>query len=174
MNTKIKKSMKLITLLITTLCIAIASAQVYSYMYINGSASITTGGLEWQKGTSAPAGATVVGYNVNNLNLTIQENNFKNFTDCLRIVNNDATTAHTFDLSTTVTSGDPSKFTTFDLIVYQTDGTRLATLSVKTGGSASDVPIAGGETVYIRFEVDPVTDATSGYLAFTTTLTYEL
>jgi hypothetical protein len=171
MKTNIKKSLKLITLLITSLLIATVSAQIYSYMYIEGSGSITTGGLSWQLGTYAPTGASVVGYTVKNLNLSVSQNQFKNITDCLRIINNDET-GHTFGLEVTYVGGEPSKFTTFNLALYNTTGT-YGTLSLKTqGNSIINLYIGGSATLYIRFEIEPATDQT-GSVYFTVKLTYE-
>jgi len=172
MKLNYRKSAKLITLAITSLLIAAVSAQVYSYMYIQGSGTITTGGISWVKGTTAPAGAVVQGHTVTNLNLTVPENTFQNFTDCLRLVNNDAS-SHTFGLETTVTGGNASKFTTFDLAVYQLSGTRITKISVKNQQSASGLTITASQTLYVRFEVDPLTGETSGYMAFTVKLTYD-
>jgi hypothetical protein len=167
-----KKSIKIITLLALSLVVAAASAQVYSYMYINGSASITTGGLSWTLGTSAPSGAAVNGFTVNDLNFSVPENTFQNFTDSLEIVNNDASTSHTFDLSTTITSGDAGDFTMFNMVVYNAAGDNLGTIDITTAGSATGIAIAGGATLYVRFEIQPVTDVSSGDLDFTIQLTY--
>jgi hypothetical protein len=167
-----RKSAKLITLAITSLLIAAVSAQVYSYMYIQGSGTITTGGMSWAKGNTAPAGAVIQGHTVTNLNLTVPENTFKNFTDCLRLINNDASN-HTFGLETTVTAGNTTKFTTFNLAVYKLDGTRITKISVKNQESASGLTITASQTLYVRFEVDPLTGEASGYMAFTVKLTYE-
>jgi len=172
MKLNYKKSFKLITLLITSILIAAVSAQVYSYMYIQGSGTITTGGLAWAKGTTAPGGSSVQGYTVTNLNLTITKNNFANFTDCLHLINNDAT-SHTFSLETTVTSGDTSKFTTFNLAISNSTGQRVTKISIKSQQTASGLTIHGSETLYVRFEVDPLLDATSGSISFTVKLTYD-
>ena len=171
MNAKIKKSLKIITLLITALIIATVSATTYNYMYIKGGATITAGGLSWALGTSAPGGAAVSGYNVNNLNFSILKNSQQNFTDSLHIVNAD-NAIHAFNLTATVIAGDTSKFTTFDMVVYQPDGTRVTSLSVKDAGSATGSTIGALATLYVRFEIDPLLDADSGYMAFTIQLTY--
>jgi hypothetical protein len=170
---KNKKSLKIVTLLVSALLIAVVSAQVYSYMYIEGSATIATGvGLNWALGASAPTGTTVNGYTVENMNFTIPENTFMNYTDCLELVNNDAT-SHTFSLATTITSGSPSAFTSFDMVVYDSSNIGLTKIDILTAGSDSGLEIAGLATLYVRFEVDPVINATSGSLAFTIQLTYE-
>jgi len=174
MKLNYKKSLKFVTLLISAILIATVSAEIYSYMYIEGSGAITTQELKWVLGTSAPSGATVQGSYVKNLNLTIPMNSLlKNFTDCLRIVNDNAT-GITFDLEITSVYGDISKFTTFNLIVYNSTDDPYATLDVKDQGSiASDLYIKGGGAIlYIRFEVTPVTDEISGKIYFTVKLTY--
>jgi len=172
MKINYKKILKLATLLISSLLIAVVSAQVYSYMYIEGSGTITTGGMKWEKGTTAPTGAHIEGYTVKDLNLSIPTNTFMNFTDCLRLINDD-TTNHTFSLEITSVYGDTANFTTFNLAVYNSTDT-YATLNVKNqGDKAIDLYISGSATLYIRFEVDPVQDKTSGYMYFTVKLTYE-
>jgi hypothetical protein len=171
MNAKYKKSLKIVTLLITAILIATASAQIYSYMYIHGSATITGSELEWSLGTNAPTGTTINGHTVNNLNFSVPENTFKNFTDALRLTNNNATNI-TFDLASAITGGSAADFTTFDLVVYDSAGEREGDLSVLSEESANDITILTTEMLYVRFEIDPLENATSGSLAFTITLTY--
>jgi hypothetical protein len=174
MNAKYKKSLKIVTLLISALIIATVSAATYSYMFIHGGASISTGILSWTKGTSAPTGATVDGYTVNGLNFSVPQDTFQNFTDCLELVNSDTVNGYSFDLATTVTAGDPSKFTTFDMVVYDSSGEGMARLSVKAGEDTTSLTIDLSETLYIRFEIEPATGEDTGYLAFTVQLTYTI
>ena len=167
-----KKSLKILFLLFTSLLIGTVSAQIYSYMYIQGSGTITTGGLSWALGSTAPGSTSIVGYTVTNLNLSIPQDKPRNFTDCLHLVNNDAS-SHTFSLEATVTGGNTTKFTTFDLAVYTAAGARITKISIKTQGTASGLTISASQTLYIRFEVIPLTGETSGAMAFTVKLTYE-
>jgi FAD/FMN-containing dehydrogenase len=171
MNINYKKCLKIVTLVITAILIGSVSAATYSYMYIQGSGSITSGGLSWAKGGDAPAGATVVGAYVTNMNFSIPVNSPRNFTDSLHLINAD-TSPHTFSIESTVTAGNTTKFSAFDMAIYQSGGARVAKISIKSGGSASGLTIQGSETLYIRFEINPLTDAASGYLAFTVKLTY--
>jgi len=174
MKLNYKKSLKLITLLITSILIATVSATVYSYMYIEGSGNISGEELKWELGGDAPSGATIQGSYVKTLNLTIPKNSVnKTFTDCLRIVNNNAT-GITFNLEISYVSGDTSKFTMFNLVVYNSTDDPYATLDVKTqGNKTSDLYIMGsGAKLYIRFDVTSVTDETSAYMPFTVKLTY--
>jgi hypothetical protein len=163
MDAKYKKSLKIVSLLVISLLIAGASAEVYSYMNIEGSATISAAELSWALGTSAPAGTTIVGYTVTDLNFSVPQDTFKNYTDCLNIVNNDASNNYDFDLTTTVTAGDTSKFSTFDLVVYDPDtNIGLARLDILTEeGTASSLIITSSDTLAIRFEIDPATGETS-------------
>lgn len=172
MEINYKKTLKLVTLLISALLIGTVSAQIYSYMYIEGSGTITSAELSWQLGATAPTGATIEGKYVKNLNLSIPTNTFKNFTDCLQLINDNATSI-TFGLDATVTGGNTTKFTTFDLVVYQLGGARVTKLSIKSQESKTGLTIQGSETLYVRFEVDPLLDEISGDVAFTVKLTYE-
>lgn len=172
MKFSFKKSLKLVTLLVLSMIIATVSAQIYTYMYIEGSGEITSGGMKWMLGTIAPGGAAIEGARVRNLNLSIPANNPRNFTDCLRLVNNDDA-VHTFDLASTMTGGNTANFTDFDMVVYHLDGSRVAKISIKTSGTASALTIDNLETLYVRFEVNPVADKISGKISFTVTLTYE-
>jgi hypothetical protein len=170
MNAKHKKSLKIVTLLITAILIATASAQIYSYMYIHGSATISGSELVWALGANAPTGASISGHTVNDMNFSVPQNTFKNFTDALELTNNNATTI-TFNLTSVVTGGSTADFTTLDLVVYDSAGT-IDSLDVLTNGAATDIDIDSSETLNIRFEIDPLTDATTGDVAFTITLTY--
>jgi hypothetical protein len=172
MNINYKKSLKLVTLLLSSLLIATVSATIYNYMYIEGSGSIASKELSWALGSN-PCGATIQGYTVKTLNISIPENTPINITDCLHLVNNDSGHSYTFNLTTTLVGGNATKFTTFDIVVYKSDWTQVAKFSIKTQGSATNLNIATSETLYIRFEVNPLLDATSGYMYFTLKLTYK-
>jgi hypothetical protein len=172
MNAKYKKSLKIVTLLVASLVIATVSAQTYSYMFIQGGATITSGVLSWAAGTGAPGGTTIVGPTVSDLNFSVPADTIQNFTDVLHLINAEDS-SHTFGLSATVTAGNTTKFTTFDMVVYDSGGARVTSLSVKDGGSVSDQTIDASATLYVRFEVQPLAAETDGYLAFTIQLTYE-
>jgi hypothetical protein len=172
MKMNYKKSLKFITLLLASLIVATVSAEIYSYMYIEGSGNITSEELMWELGTN-PCGATIQGYTVKNLNMSIPKNTPKNITDCLHLVNNDDTYGYTFNLTTTIVGGNASKFTTFDIVIYKLDWTQVAKFSIKNQGSATNLSIAASETLYIRFEINPLLDQSNGYMYFTLKLTYK-
>jgi hypothetical protein len=170
MKTNYKKALKLVTLLMTSILIATASAQIYSYMYIEGSGRITTGGLKWQEGTNFPQGASIQGAYVKNLNFSVPKDSILNITDCLRIVNQD-NKQYTFKLEVTAVGGNPSNFTTFDLVIYNSTN-ELATLNVMETGNTQNITIGALKTLYIRFEIETVMGKESGYFYFTVKLTY--
>jgi len=171
MQMNYRKAIKLAALIVSTLLIATVSAATYSYMYIQGSGTITSGLLSWAKGADAPSGSVVAGATVTGMNFSILADSPMNFTDSLHLVNVD-TLSHTFSIESTRTAGDGSQFSTFDMVIYASGGARVAKISIKAGESASSLSIPGSATLYVRFEINPVTGQSSGYMAFTVKLTY--
>ena len=174
-----KKALKFLGLLISAMVIATVSAQVYNYMYIQGTAGIVTGtGLEWVKGPDAPAGATIDGNTVKDLNMTTNEGNVRNYTDCLRIKNNDAAT-HDFTLKVTKivnsTTGALGNFTEFNLVVFNNASAQVAVLNLKVlDTTTATLTIGNIESWRILFEIIPISTPTAGAkVCFAVELTYE-
>ena len=174
-----RKALKFLGLLISAMVIAAVSAQVYSYMYITGKGAVSTGtGLKWVAGADAPNGTSIVGNTVSDVNMTVNDGNPKNYTDCLRIVNQDPTTAHNFSLEVTKspsTVGDKANFTEFNLVLFDESNVTQAVLDLKTQGSnATGLTIPGGETWRVLFELVPISTPTDGAtVEFEVKLTYE-
>jgi hypothetical protein len=177
MNLNYKKSTKIIILLISTILIATASAQVYSYMYIQGSGEAAATGLRWVKGTDAPTATTIVGSTVTNLNLTTNGGNPRNYTDCLRIQNLDSAESHAFTLTVTSSTGNVSNWQEFNLVVFNatTGGTQQAVLDILTqGASVTGLTIPQSATWGVLFELIPIANPMTGQqIVFTVQLTYE-
>jgi len=57
MKMNYKKTLKFVTLIITSLLIATVSAQIYRYMYIDGSVTISSAKMIWILGDNAPSDA---------------------------------------------------------------------------------------------------------------------
>ena len=176
MNVNYKKSSKFATLLISALLIATVSAGVYNYMYISGSGEITTTGLSWEAGDDFPTAASINGPTAT-VPMTTNEGNPRNYTDCLHLVNLDATTAHSFNI--TVTSSPSSalnkaNFTKFNLVLFNAAGAQVAVLDLKTENSqATLLSIGGGETWRVLFELVPIASPTTGATVdFEVTLVY--
>src|SRR3989337_1782806 len=61
MNVKYKKSLKIVSLLITAIVIGTVSAATYSYMYVDGSVTIGAQKLIWLAGSDAPGDISIWG-----------------------------------------------------------------------------------------------------------------
>jgi hypothetical protein len=99
MKINYKKSLKLITLVITAFIIATVSAATYSYMYIDGGVVIGTEKLIWIAGDDAPAGTDITGSTAT-VNLDVEPGYPKNFTECLFLKNQDIS-AHNMTINVT-------------------------------------------------------------------------
>jgi len=106
MKINYKKYLKLVTLLITSLFIATVSAQIYSYMYIDGSVSIGSAKMVWIAGENAPGDIDITGSTVT-VDLDVEPGTPKNFTECMFLKNQDVS-AHnmTINVTTALSSSD--------------------------------------------------------------------
>jgi hypothetical protein len=159
-----KKSLKLVTLLITALIIATVSAQVFRYMYIDGSVTVGAAKLVWIKGSEAPSGATVTGSTVT-MPINAEPGTPQNITDCLYLKNSD-TVAHNMTIS--VTTAVTSDFDEFKIHIYiNSTDTFADTLDVTTSDSyetyTGNNPLSAGEAYRMAFELTPSTTASGSY-----------
>ena len=136
MNMNYKKSLKIVTLLITALLIATASAAVYNYMYIVGSVSFTTGtGLKWIKGADAPASTSIAGATVT-LPFAARNGTTANYTYCLYIQNLDSST-HPLVINVT-TYPIASYYDKFNIFLFDNaTGTQIKVMHLLTTDSYS-------------------------------------
>lgn len=164
MNKNPRKAIKFILLLLSSLLIAIASAQVYSYMYIDGSITIGTAKLVWIEGSDAPSDTSIVGSTVT-MDLDVEPGTPKNFTECLFLKNQD-TVAHnlTINVTTAVSSSD---FTECKMHIYENSTgswTYVDTLDLTTTDSyetyTTNDPLGAGEYYRFTFEVAAQSSAT--------------
>ena len=176
MKTNIKRTLKFVTLLITSLLIATVSAQVYTYLYIDGSVTIGTEKLIWIKGADAPADATISGGTVT-MDLDVQPGYKQNFTECLFLKNQD-TSAHNLTINVT-TSVSSSTFDSFKIYIYENSTSswqHVATLDVTTSDSyetyTGNTPLTAGGFYRFTFEVAAKTGA-SGTVNFDIEVRYE-
>jgi hypothetical protein len=101
-----KKSAKFLILLLTSMLIATVSAEVYRYMYIDG--SITVGGarLIWILGTDAPGDASIAGSTLI-MDLDVEQGTPLNFTEAAFLKNNSTSAANiNITIMTPVSSSD--------------------------------------------------------------------
>ena len=173
MNMNYKKGLKLVTLLITALLIATASAEIYNYMYINGTGTITTTGLRWGIGPDAPAGTTVSGPTVT-VALTTNEGNPRNYTQCLNVTNLDDALTHSFNITVSSSTGDIGNFTEFKLVLFNASNAEVAVLDLLAQGSTATFLTIGTSEVWpILFELVPIASPTpNAQVTFEVTLVY--
>jgi hypothetical protein len=166
-----KKNLKLIVLLLSSLMIAMVSAQIYNYMYIDGSVTFTSGtGLKWIKGADAPAGTTIAGATVT-LPFTAQNGTTANYTYCLYVKNLDAST-HSVLISVT-NDATASYYDEFNMFIFNNaTSTQIDVINVLTTDSYSGT-IGVSAAWYLTFEVGAKSTTTSGSDTFDIQLRYE-
>jgi hypothetical protein len=174
MKINYKKSLKIITLLISSILIAAVSASTYIYMYVqSGTISITTGGMMWLKGPDANAGTTISGNTITGLALNVMNGTEQFFNLTLYIKNTDAT-LHTFSINVTSSSGATTNFDYMYLKLYDNstnsykDEIDLLTL----GSMKSGLTISAGGVWRVSFYTKAKAAYTSGTVTFTVKITY--
>ncbi|MCK4483058.1 hypothetical protein KAU55_07495 [Candidatus Bathyarchaeota archaeon] len=152
-----KKILKFVTLLITALLIATVSAQVYRYMYIDG--SITVGGAKmiWILGDNAPAGASISGSTVT-MDLDVEQGTPLNFTEALFLNNNNATGSFNYNLNVTtvVLSSDfqRAKMHIYENYTASPSWTYVDTLDLTSDTDYYSGSLAAGNYLRMTFEVN--------------------
>ena len=170
-----KKSAKFLILLLTSMLIATVSAQVYSYMYIQGTGEATTTGLRWVLGADAPSGTDISGGTVSSLALKTNEGAEKNYTDCLRIQNLDVAESHNFMLNVTSSTGNVSNWQEFNLVLFDNSSAQVAVLDILTlNANVTGLTIPQDVTWRVLFELVPIANPMIGQqIVFEVQLTYE-
>jgi hypothetical protein len=173
MNINYKKTLKLVTLLITSLLIATVAAETYRYMYIDGSITIGASKLVWLKGADAPADATISGSTVT-LDLHVENGTLINFTECLFLKNENATGSFSVNLTipAAVSTGD---FATCKMHIYENSSMSwvfVDTLDLTNSGDEYDGNLAAGAYWRMTFEVQAAT-ATLGAKNFDVQARYQ-
>jgi len=172
MNVNYKKSLKLITLLISALLIATVSAQAYRFMYIEGTVTISQDkGLKWVKGDEASAGTSISGSTAT-VDIPISNGTTANFTHYLYLKELD-TSAHSLVINITdIAAASLYETNGFNLTIYNNvTGAHIDTLDVLTTDSYSG-SITADAIWHITFEVATKTDA-SGIDDFAVQFRYE-
>jgi hypothetical protein len=179
MNAKYKKSLKIVSLLITAIVIGTVSAATYSYMYIDGSITVGTAKLVWIAGADAPGDIDVTGGTVT-MDLDVQPGVNQNFTEALFLKNQDSASHNlTITVTTALSSSD---FDIANAFIYEnatTPGTwtYLDTLTLTTADDqyssyTGNTPLVNDGYYRFTFEIqsDP---AASGAYNFDLQVIYE-
>jgi hypothetical protein len=162
MNINYKRSLKFVTLVMTTMLIATVSAEVYRYMYIEG--TITVGGIKlmWIQGSDVP-GATIAGGTAT-ISLNVENNTAVNFTQALFLKNNDTGSAYNYN----ITVADPlgTYFETAKLHLYENSTspgtwTYLDTVDLKSSSSYYSGSLNASKYIRLTIEVKAIQDSIS-------------
>jgi hypothetical protein len=171
MNAKIKKSLKFVTLLITALVIAAASAATYNYMYVTGSVTISNSKLDWIAGSDAPGDISITGGTVT-MDLDVQNGTMQVFTEALFLKNKDASDhALNVTVTTALLSAD---FDTSNAKIYgNSTGSweLLDTLNLMTAQDQYSSTLTAGNYYRFTFEIQAKADA-AGTKNFVLQVTY--
>jgi hypothetical protein len=172
MKMNYKRSLKFVTLLITTLLIGLVSAATYKYMYINGSVNIGNQKLQWIKDGSATSGDTVtVDWG------DVEPGIGQNFSERLYLKNIDSA-SHNMTITVT-TSVSASTFDLFNIYIYRNSTepwVYVYTLNVTKGDTYStytaNEPLGQNVCFRLDFEIKAKT-GTGGLNDFDIKVQYE-
>jgi hypothetical protein len=118
MNINYKKSLKLITLLITSMLIATVSATIYDYMYLDADIGVEGMSLAWTLGAdNETAGTQINGVTATLTQLKGPPNGTRIYADPVRL-NNTGVSSVTFDLLVDTVSGDTSELDSIYVRIY--------------------------------------------------------
>jgi hypothetical protein len=157
MKINLKKSGKLIMLLLSSLIIAAVSADVYRYMYIDGSITVGSPQLIWILGSDAPGDASIAGSTAI-IDLDVEQGVPINFTETLFLKNNNTGSSISYNLTSTavVASADFQRANMHIYQNYTVPGTWnfLATMDLTDISSFYAGSLPNNSTIRITFEVN--------------------
>jgi hypothetical protein len=167
-----KKSLKLITLLLTALMIAGVSATTYYSMTISGTITVSSPKVVWVKGMNPNATVSISGPTAT-VTLSAVNGTPQNFTYCLYLENE---ANHPYMVNFTVTSAlSTTDFSTAEMLIY-TNSTGAYINNpldlTKTSSPSVDNTLPSGATgVYtLVFDITPITIGTH---SFAVKMTYQ-
>jgi hypothetical protein len=157
MNINYKKSLKLITLLITSLLIATVSATVYTQMFLNARVGVAGLSLKWVEGTNGNVTCNIVGSTCTLTGLNGYPSQTTIYNDTV-IITNAGSSAATFNITTTQCQGSTNNLTSIYVKIYNsTDNSLLHTLDVwennAIGSPLTDRQIGAGVTWKLGWEI---------------------
>ena len=163
MKTNIKRTLKFVTLLVTSLLIATVSAQVYTQMFLQATVGVTGASLQWTDGSNTDVTADIAGSTCTITGLQGSPGLTAVYNDTVRITNVGSSTV-TFNITTTQCEGSTANLTSIYIKIYNnTDESLLYTLTVWASGSMGDpienVQIEAAETWKLSWEITWSNDA---------------
>ncbi|MGB9959801.1 MAG: hypothetical protein ACPLKQ_04705 [Candidatus Bathyarchaeales archaeon] len=158
MKTPIKKNLKFLTLLITSLLIATASAQVYRYMYMEGTISVSSAKLVWIEGENVDS--TIEGSKVT-FTLNVEEGTPINFTEAVFLKNVNATGSFNYEIAVTqALSTDNFEIAKIHIYQNNTGSWQYVDTLDLTENDSTSGSLAAGK--YLRFTIEVKAKTTVG------------
>jgi hypothetical protein len=173
MKLNTKRLAKIITLAITSLLIATASAEVYKYLYIDGSITVGSAQMVWILGDDAPGDGSISGSTAT-IDLDVEQGTPVNFTEVLFLKNDGSVTYnYNITLSTVVAGAD---FDEAKMHIYENDTTPgtwtyLDTIDLTNSADYYASTLAAGNYTRMSFEV-AATASASGVKPFDVQVEY--
>jgi hypothetical protein len=158
---RFKKSLKLVTLLLTSLLIASASAATYYGMNISGTITMKNAQLVWVAGTNANATISTSGY-LATVGLSVMNGTNEIFNNTLYLKNENS--ARIFTVNFTTTEALTTGFATAEMFIYNNASfsTLLGTLDLtRTTSPVTGLSLTGGEVYSLVFNITPTTTASA-------------
>jgi len=158
MKMNYKKSLKFVTLIITSLLIATASAAIYDYMYLNATVGVQGMTLAWILGAdNATAGTQINGVTSTLTSLKGPPNGTRIYADPVRL-NNTGGSAITFDLLVDAVSGDTGELESIFVLIYSVNTSALIQnvtiwASGAKGSDATGLSIPGNNNWRFQWEI---------------------
>jgi hypothetical protein len=154
MNINYRKSLKLVTLLITSLLIATVSASVYNYMYIHSTIGVEGNPVKFAPGTdyalAKGSGAGISGDNqsVAFAGMTGINGTLKTYTDPLKINNTHSTNSYTVQVRVDGTWTENPHIKYVNITMFDnTSGADLGCISLVPSGGNSTAFSGAGTTM---------------------------
>ena len=163
MKINYRKSLKFVTLLLSAILIATASAAVVRYMEFQGTVTVGALKLIWIDG--ADADATIVGSTAT-FSLSVENNTLATFPEAILLKNN-VTDNTSYDYNISITDAlNPSFFEIANLKLYTNSSgswSLLDTLNLNSTSSMyqSTAPLLQGEYIRFTIEIKAIEDGAS-------------
>jgi hypothetical protein len=160
MKMNYKKSLKLVTLLVTALLIATASAETYNYLFLNASIGVEGLPLTWVQGSDGLT-TSITGATCSLSGLQGPAGGTKTYTEAVNIT---ASANTIFNLQAASVTGSTSEMSSIIVKVYNASANLEGTLTVwdgsSTGSPVNGLSITSGETWRFQWEISWADGAT--------------
>jgi hypothetical protein len=159
-----KKALKFLGLLISAMVIATASAQVYRYMFIDGSIVVGLQEMSWILGDEAPTGSSISGTTAILAGFPVDQGTPANFTETLFLKNNNITET-TYNYNITITTAlSSTDFQTAKMHVYQNwTGTHLYAMDLTNSADSYSNQLGPLQHLRMTFEINATMTASGTY-----------